>query len=138
MAKFSDNSKRKLSEVHGDLQTIFNEVIKHFDCIVCVGHRGKEDQDKAFAEKKSKLKWPNSKHNSEPSMAIDVMPFPLDWTDTMRIHYFAGFVLGVADMLRLQGKITHSVRWGGDWKMNNLETKNSFPDLNHFELVEAK
>ena len=42
--------------------------------IVC-GHRNKEDQNKAFAEGKSKLKWPKGKHNKLPSQAVDAAPY---------------------------------------------------------------
>ena len=49
MPKFSKSSLEKLATCHIDLQTLFNEVIKTFDCIVTEGYRNQEDQEKAFA-----------------------------------------------------------------------------------------
>jgi peptidoglycan L-alanyl-D-glutamate endopeptidase CwlK len=138
MPKFSADSLQKLQTCHLDLQLLFGEVIKSFDCKVIVGNRSKEEQDKAFAEKKSKLQFPNSKHNSMPAMAVDVMPCAgkeLDWGDTKRILYFAGHVMGIAAMLKEQGKIRHAVRYGGDWDSDTDLKDNKFQDLVHFELV---
>lgn len=50
------------------------------DVIVLCGFRGEQEQNEAFEKKTSKLKWPNSKHNSLPSNAVDMAPFPLDWS----------------------------------------------------------
>ena len=44
MPKFGNRSKQRLETCHEDLQEIFNEVIKYFDCSVLCGHRGEEDQ----------------------------------------------------------------------------------------------
>lgn len=79
MAKFSSTSQEKLLTCHPDLQKVFKEVIKTFDCTILVGHRDQQAQDKAFAEGKSKKSWPDSKHNTTPSRAVDVAPFPIDW-----------------------------------------------------------
>jgi len=42
--------------------------------IVC-GYRGEEEQNKAYTEKKSGLKFPQSKHNHAPSSAVDIAPY---------------------------------------------------------------
>jgi peptidoglycan L-alanyl-D-glutamate endopeptidase CwlK len=137
MPSYNNVSQARLATCHTDLQTIFNEVVKHFDNTIIDGQRGEEDQNQAFAEGKSKLKFPQSKHNSSPSMAVDAAPYPIDWNDTLRMSYFAGFVKGVAELLLLQGKISHKVRWGGDWDMDTETKDNTFNDLVHFELVEV-
>lgn len=136
MPRFSDESFSKLSTCHIDLQTLFYEVVKNFDCTVLEGHRGQADQDKAYADGKSKLKWPNGNHNANPSNAVDVSPYPINWNDTKRFYYFAGYVLGVAHKLKDEGKITHSIRFGGDWDRDNDLSDQTFNDLVHFELVE--
>ena len=59
------------------LQMLFEEVVKHYDCTILQGHRDKATQDAYFEAKKSKVKWPNSKHNSNPSLAVDVAPYPI-------------------------------------------------------------
>ena len=132
MNKFSESSKKKLETCHPDIQKIFNEVIKHYDCTVICGHRGKDEQDEAVRTGASKLAWPNSKHNSLPSKAIDVVPFPVDWTDTSRFYHFAGFVMGVAIYFGIK------LRFGGDWDGNLKFRDEKFKDLPHFELVEDK
>lgn len=132
---FSQQSLDKLSTCHRDLQILFNEVIKYFDCKVIEGFRDQEAQEKAFAEGKTQLHWPNGNHNHLPSTAADVYPCPIDLNDISRFYYFAGFVKGIAATLKADGKITHDIRWGGDWN-NNTEIKdNHFNDLVHFELL---
>jgi peptidoglycan L-alanyl-D-glutamate endopeptidase CwlK len=128
MPRFGSSSKKNLSEAHPDLVRLFEEVIKHYDCSVIEGHRPQSEQDAAYHSGKSKVQWPNSKHNSTPSMALDVVPYPIDWNDTKRFYYFGGFVKGVAAKLGLD------IRWGGDWDSDNDFKDQSFHDLPHFEL----
>jgi peptidoglycan L-alanyl-D-glutamate endopeptidase CwlK len=139
MPKFSERSLKNLQTCHIDLQVLFHEVIKYFDCIVTDGHRNKEDQDKAYASGNSKVKWPNGKHNKEPSLAADVYPYEpkiiVDWKDNQRFHYFAGYVMGIAQKLKEDGKITHAIRWGGDWDKDTQIKDESFRDTGHFEII---
>jgi peptidoglycan L-alanyl-D-glutamate endopeptidase CwlK len=135
MFKFSDKSMQKLSACHVDLRYVFFAVIDHFNCTVLEGFRNQEDQDKAFKEGKSQVVWPNGKHNGFPSMAVDVAPFPIDWADRERFIYFAGFVKGVAERLKAEGRISHDLRWGGDWDGDKDLKDNKFDDMVHFELI---
>jgi len=96
MPRFSTKSKSKLHTCDERLIDLFNEVVKHFDCTVIEGHRGKERQNAAYNKGNSKLKFPNGKHNKSPSIAVDVAPYPIDWNDRDRFHYFSGYVLGIA------------------------------------------
>lgn len=130
MPKFSDLSSRKLATCDDRLQRVFQEVIKHWDCTVLEGHRGKEDQDDAYRAGKSKTPWPESKHNKMPSRAVDVAPYPVDWADRERFALFAGFVLGVAASMGIK------LRWGGDWNANGRTKDETFSDMPHFELVD--
>ena len=130
MPKFGKASLDKLATCDDRLQRVFNEVIKYFDYTVIEGHRGEEAQNKAFAEGKSKLKYPQGKHNKTPSLAADVLPYPIDWNDTNRMRYFAGFVVGIAASMGI------TIRWGGDWNQNTELKDNSFNDLPHFELAD--
>lgn len=128
MPRFSKKSKTKLDTCDERLQDVFKEVVKHFDCTIIEGHRGKEKQNEAYKKGNSKLKYPHGKHNKIPSIAVDVIPYPIDWEDRERMSYFAGFVLGIA---RSKG-IT--LRWGGDWDMDTKVKDNKFDDLVHFEI----
>ena len=128
MPKFGIRSKRNLYTAHPDLIRLFEEVVKSFDCTVIEGHRSKERQNKLFDEGKSKLKYPKGKHNATPSNAVDVAPYPIDWDDTERFIYFAGFVKGIASQMDI------NIIWGGDWNNNTQLKDNNFQDLVHFEL----
>jgi len=75
------------------------------------------------------LKYPTSKHNTYPSLAVDVMPYPIDWRDLYRIYYFVGYARGVANQMGIP------IRCGADWDGDfNLKDQN-FHDLPHFELL---
>ncbi len=140
MPKFSKSSLEKLATCHIDLQTLFNEVIKTFDCIVIEGYRNKENQEKAFNSGNSKLHYPHGKHNHIPSLAADVYPYEpktiVDWNDNARFHYFAGYVMGIAQKLKEERKITYSIRWGGDWNRDTQIKDEKFRDTGHFEIVD--
>jgi len=135
MPSFSKNSLEHLATCHPDLQTLFNEVIKYFDCTVTEGFRDKAAQDEAYATGHSKVKWPNGKHNHNPSLAADVYPYPIDFNNTKLALWFGGFVQGMAIMLKEQGKITHDIRWGGAWNgLGKLNTSGMLDDTGHFEI----
>ena len=129
MAKFGKKSKMVLSTCEKDLQKVFNEVIKHVDCSVIEGHRSEKRQNELFEKGFTKVKYPNGRHNSYPSRAVDVDPYPIDWDDRERFHLFAGFVLATARSMGI------TLRWGGDWNMNFQVDDNKFDDFPHFELV---
>ena len=128
MPKFGKTSREKLSTCHEDLQKVFNEVIKHVDCSVIEGHRNSARQNLLYAEGKTKVEYPNGRHNASPSRAADVVPYPVDWSDRERFHLFAGFVIGIAQSMGVK------LRWGGDWNMNFEVDDNKFDDFPHFEL----
>ena len=76
MPSFSDKSLSKLGTCDPRLQRVFHDVIRHFDCTILEGHRDKERQNQMVEEGKSKVRWPNGKHNTVPSSAVDVTPYP--------------------------------------------------------------
>jgi len=133
--KFSQASFSKLSTCHPDLQTLFYEVIKNFDCTIIEGYRNEADQQKAFESGNSKIRYPHGKHNRQPSHAVDVSPYPIDWKNERRFYWFAGYVLGIAQKLKDDGKITHAIRYGGDWNGDKNIVNETFKDLVHYELI---
>ena len=128
MPHFGKKSKERLATCHEDLQKVFNEVIKVVDCSVLEGHRDERRQEQLFSEGKTKVHYPMGRHNSKPSRAVDVVPYPVDWKYRERFHLFSGFVLGVASGMGI------TLRWGGDWNMNFEVDDNKFDDFPHFEL----
>ena len=135
MAQFSEKSKEKLVTCHPELQRLFNEVIKYFDCTIICGYRGREEQNAAYVSGKSKARFPYSNHNRIPfSLAVDVAPYykrepHIDWECRENFCLFAGYVLATAKQLNI------SIRWGGSWN-NSLDKreKNIPDDLPHFEV----
>ena len=128
MPKFGRKSREQLSTCHENLQKVFNEVIKHVDCSVLEGHRDEKRQEKLFSEGKTKVHYPMGRHNTKPSRAVDVVPFPVDWKARDRFHLFSGYVIGMARGMGI------TLRWGGDWNMNFEVDDNKFDDFPHFEL----
>ena len=62
-------------------------------------------------------------------MAVDVAPYPIDWTNEKRFTLFAGIAIGIALGMGFV------LRWGGDWDGDGNPRNNKFNDLVHFELV---
>lgn len=132
MPAFGRKSRRRLSTCHPDLQDLFNAVVEVFDCTILEGHRGKYRQNKLFAEKKSKVKYPNGRHNKKPSNAVDAAPWPVpEWDDLQPFYFFAGVVKGIAISRGIK------IRWGGDWDSDNDLNDQTFNDLLHFELIDG-
>ena len=117
---YQPSSYRRLSECHPDLQRVIIAAAEEKDFVVTCGHRGEEDQNIAFATGRSKVRWPNGKHNSRPSKAVDLAPWPIDWADLGRFDKLGLHVLEVA------GRLGVEVSWGGDWVR--------FKDRPHIEL----
>ena len=117
MPNFSNQSTQLLGTCHPDLIRLFTEVINHWDCKVTDGHRGKAAQNSAYKDGRSELEYPNSGHNKKPSLAIDVVPYPVDWNDRERFLLFRGRVYGVAEMMGI--KLKKTISW----------------DLPHYELI---
>ena len=131
MPKFSNRSVARLSECDNRLQTLAQAVVLTTDCTVVCGHRSADDQNKAYADGKSKLQYPKSKHNKYPSVAMDLAPYingrGVVW-DADQCYFFAGKVMQMAQVLEIP------IRWGGDWDEDGDVNDQSFNDLVHFEL----
>lgn len=130
MAKFGARSLAELRTLDPRLQSILTEVIKYIDFTIICGHRGQAEQDKVYAEKKSKVKWPNSKHNTLPSKAVDIAPYPIDWNDEVRFARLMGHIERVAYEQGVK------IRLGLDFNRNGRSNDESFLDFPHVELDE--
>jgi peptidoglycan L-alanyl-D-glutamate endopeptidase CwlK len=128
MPKFSVRSEIKLSGCHQDLVELFKEVVKNYDCTIIEGHRTLNRQRELYEEGKSKVL--KGKHNSMPSLAVDVAPYvggEISW-DSSQCYHFAGYVQATADRMGIK------IRWGGDWDGDRNVKDQTFLDLVHFEL----
>jgi peptidoglycan L-alanyl-D-glutamate endopeptidase CwlK len=121
MYELSKKSLERLATCNVLLQEICHEVIRETNFYVLCGHRTEQEQQEAFRTGRSKLQWPDSKHNSNPSNAIDVAPNPLDWNDIDSFRKLAGVFKRVAAERGVR------IVWGGDW--------DGFKDYPHIELL---
>jgi len=130
MAEFGTSSRSRLNTCHMDIVRVMEQAIKSGpDFSIVCGHRNNVDQSKAFDNGLSQVKYPNSKHNSMPSTAIDIVPYPVDWEDLNRFRVLAGYILGTAHTMGIE------LRWGGDWDRDYDEGDEKFRDMPHFELI---
>jgi peptidoglycan L-alanyl-D-glutamate endopeptidase CwlK len=112
--KLSPRSLKNLEQCHPDLQKIAHEAIKEFDFVVICGFRGEAEQNRAYREGKSKLRWPKSKHNKTPAMAFDACPMPINWEARARFYEMRKVFQKTADRLGIK------VRFIG-WDLPHLE-----------------
>lgn len=149
MFLFRAKDQDRLNTSCADLILLFTEVIKHRACRILKGRRGKKEQNDAFNENRSKVKYPNSKHNKVPSEAVDACPDPIpkNWggvhwklipkkyrnqikrevKELHKFYEFAGYIKGIADCKGI--KIRQGHDWDGDQEFNDQ----SFDDLIHTE-----
>ena len=101
------------------------EAIKHVDIGITCGHRNKVEQDDCYAKGTSKLQFPNSKHNSFPSNAVDFIPFKEGkpaWNDKELVCNIAFFIKGIAAAKGF--KIRLGCDWNGNWKAEDEKCDN--------------
>lgn len=120
MPRFSPQSLTAYDTLHPDLQRVCDAAIRVTDFSILCGHRDEVAQELAYLRGASKLHWPHSRHNTSPSSAMDLVPYPLDWDDSRSFHALAGVILTIAEQLGV------GLVWGGNWAMK---------DLPHYELA---
>ena len=102
------------------------------DISLTYGYRDRETQNGLFENGYSKLRFPDSKHNHKPSLAVDLQPYPRPLKANKlwgALGYLAGRGHQVAEDLGIE------LRWGGDWDRDGDLTDQTFNDLFHWELV---
>ena len=120
--KFGKKSKERLNECDVRLQALCEKMLSRsdFDMTITCGHRTKEEQEKAFKEGKSKAHFGQSKHNSLPSKAVDICPYPVNWDiNDIRWHKMVALAYDTARLLGIK------IRCGAFF---------SFKDYPHIEL----
>jgi peptidoglycan LD-endopeptidase CwlK len=123
MAKLGQASLAKLATCHPELQVFVKALVEElpldFDIRVECGHRDEADQEDCFARGTSKLHFPESEHNSWPSNAVDLTPWPSRWSDVEKQKKLREYALNTARRL---GIALHIISW----------------DLPHFGRVKPK
>lgn len=130
--KFGIKSRAVRDTLDPKLQWLVDELLLYVDVSLIFGMRGEAIQNALYDAGKSKLRFPFSKHNSNPSRAVDLQPYPYP-TKENDLRAGLGYIAGLAVALSMaKGFI---IRWGGDWNMNGDVVDNGFDDLFHLELV---
>lgn len=135
----SATSLQRLQDVDPILRELVIAAERVIPLMVIEGYRDQAAQEKAFAEGKTKLHWPNGKHNAFPSLAVDIAPIyydgvaRIDWNDLIAF----GRVMGVMQALAYQRAVTlrFGLDWDGDFRSVNRDPNESFLDAPHVERV---
>jgi len=113
------------------LQLLVDKLLWYMDVSLLDGYRDERQQAELYGLEKTQVRWPHSKHNSEPSMAVDMQPYPRPENENelwAALGYMAGLCYMIAE------RHGFAVRWGGDWNRDGDLTDNNFDDLFHIEL----
>jgi hypothetical protein len=138
MRKWGKNSLKQYETLDPTLAHYLDRALQEIaDISLIQGHRNQEDQMKAYfsVPQRSKLMWPDGKHNSLPSLAVDFQPYP---RPKSKVKLFAalGYIAGrIIQMAEEDGVV---IRWGGDWDSDGDLTDQNFDDLFHLEIIYAK
>lgn len=75
-------SLEELKHAHPELQRlILAAVSEGLPIQILDSRRGKKEQEEAFKRGTSKVHFGDSAHNWDPSVALDIVPDPLSWSD---------------------------------------------------------
>lgn len=129
MPSFGTASRKRLDTCHPDLIQVCELVIPNYDFTVLEGFRSNARQENLYRAGKSTKRAGESKHNSNPSIAVDVVSYPIDWANMERFYLLAGFMFQAASQLGI------TLRWGFDWDGDWDHKDQKFMDGPHFELV---
>ncbi len=113
-----------MKDLHHKLVAILELAINDFNISVLETYRDEERQDKLFAEGKSQVLWPNSKHNTKPSRAVDICLWPQQFRATDDQWYeLTDCIKMYADALGIV------IQCGCDW---------SWQDMPHIQLDDSE
>jgi peptidoglycan L-alanyl-D-glutamate endopeptidase CwlK len=125
MYKWGKASKDRLATCDKRLQEMANMMLarSEFDLTITCGHRTEKEQNEAFEKGTSRAKFGQSKHNTFPSKAIDIVPLPLNWD--VKDRRWQEMALNA---MWCAGKLGFEITWGGSFK--------KFFDMPHIEIKE--
>jgi len=124
--RWGRRSLTRLQTCTPEIQRLLTEALEHPDCpcdmTIVYGHRSNDKQAELYAIGRTKpgaivtnAKPGQSRHNSFPSEAVDVVPYVnggMSW-DWAHITPMA------AHIKRVAGELGIPIVWGGDWKMRD-------------------
>jgi len=150
MSSYGTSSKERLATCSQNIQAVMYGVIECLpwtdpvsgitidDCTIIEGHRNEFRQNYLYDTKKSKARYPDSRHNKLPSDAVDAAPYHataphIHWNDKEEFIAFGRLVKQVSEALEI------NIRSGTDWNQNGIsvdkDPHESFFDGPHHEEV---
>jgi len=124
---FGERSRKVRSELDPRLQKFCNAVANHWDVSLIEGYRSPERQLELYNSGASKVRV--GKHNTSPSRAVDMAPYPIDWNDIDQFIRFTYFAKGLIAAMNLP------IKNGADWDEDNDYADHTFLDWVHWELT---
>lgn len=145
MAAFGSTSLGRLETCHPKVISMAYKVLEYineftkdhpyygFDYTVVCGWRNEADQTSAYVARKSKVQWPNSRHNrynrqgKPAAVAIDIAPYKdggIPWKETDQFFFLITLWFKASQNLGIK------IEWGGHF--------NSFFDGPHIQLHESE
>ena len=114
----------KLKTANPRLSTWFYDAKSEFpDLHISWAYRGKEEQEKAFRERKTHARWPHSKHNHRQNGVPCSLALDLFQLQSGKAIFCPKFYFKLNQFTQSRG---YPILWGGTFK--NLK------DHDHFEL----
>ena len=135
MPSFGTSSHSRLVTCERDIQTVMIEAIKYFDFSVLEGHRPIEKQHDYWKQGRKMLDGANplhreswyiadkekvithvdgyekkGNHNYEPSRAIDIAPYPIDWNNFIAFNGLAALILSISEDFIENGRIEKKLK----------------------------
>jgi peptidoglycan L-alanyl-D-glutamate endopeptidase CwlK len=140
MFTFSERSLNNLKGVHPKLVAVVHRALElsTIDFTVLEGVRSQERQNELWAQGRTKpgqvVTWIQSTgtHGIQADgygHAVDLAPYPIDWNDFERFDQLATVMFAAAKELGV------TLRWGGNWDMDDRIHERGESDSPHFELV---
>lgn len=133
MFRLGTRSLERLIGVDARLVAVVKRALElsPIDFMVLEGKRTLQRQQELFDQGRKTpgkiVTWTmKSKHLD--GLAVDLVPFPVDWNDTRKFDQIAKAMFAAADELGVK------VRWGADWDMDGNYREKGEYDSPHFEI----
>jgi len=131
---YGKTSLKRLSTCSNAVQCVMVRVSDYLNVSILCGHRGEDQQKRAFEKGFSKVNWPDSDHNILPSDAVDAGIFRpdlknVDYDDPMAFGFLAGVIHVCAELENCVAI------WGHDWDHDFNFKEHDFKDKPHWLIL---
>jgi peptidoglycan L-alanyl-D-glutamate endopeptidase CwlK len=131
---YGKTSEARLSTCSEAVQRVMRRAAKYLNISILCGVRGEQEQEAAFNSGASKVRWPDSDHNTIPSDAVDAGIYRpdirnVDYDD----HAAFGTLNGVVQVCAEEEGCV--AIWGHDWDHDNNYKEHDFKDRPHWLIL---